>query len=143
MKRYLQITGVLALIGTFLIGCASDPYTRRGAAGGSLAGAGLGAIAGNNIKGMSRTEGAVAGALVGGLLGGGMGRQQGQIAGQQQQIAAMQQQMNTRTVNVTNSNGSVTPVVLRQTGNNQWQGPRGEIYNSVPSPSQLKAQYGF
>jgi hypothetical protein len=103
----------------------------------------MGAIAGNNIKGVSRTEGAVAGALVGGLVGGSSGRQQGQIAGQQQQINAMQQQMNTRTVNITNSNGSVTPVVLQQVGNNQWRGPRGEIYNSVPSESQLKKVYGF
>ncbi len=51
--------------------------------GGTLVGAGsgaaLGAIAGNNIRGINSTEGAVAGALVGGLLGNTMGRQQDQI----------------------------------------------------------------
>lgn len=143
MKRLIQTAGMLTLMGALAIGCASDPYTTRGAVGGSAAGAGLGYLAGRNIKGMSRTEGAVAGAMVGGLLGGSMGKQQGQIAGQQQQIAAMQQQMNTTTVNVTNSNGSVTPVVLRQVGNNQWQGPRGEIYNGVPTEAQLKGTYGM
>jgi len=48
----------------------------------------------------------------------------------------------TVTVNVQNSNGSFTPVTLRQIGA-QWVGPRGEYYDAVPSVGQLRPAYGF
>lgn len=46
------------------------------------------------------------------------------------------------TINIQNSNGSFTPVTLRQVGA-QWVGPRGEYYNGVPSVGQLRPMYGF
>ena len=46
------------------------------------------------------------------------------------------------TIKVQNSNGSYTPVVLRQVGS-QWVGPKGEYYDAVPSVGQLRPVYGF
>jgi hypothetical protein len=46
------------------------------------------------------------------------------------------------TINIQNSNGSFTPVTLRQAGT-QWVGPRGEYYDGVPSVGQLRPVYGF
>ena len=48
----------------------------------------------------------------------------------------------TRTVNVVNGNGSFSPVnlVLVQGG---WQGPKGEIYPTLPTADQLKSTYGI
>jgi hypothetical protein len=61
----------------------------------------------------------------------------------QQQSAQMQQEMNTVTINVTNSNGSITPVTLRKQGV-VYIGPRGETYTTLPTQEQLKqAGYGF
>ncbi|MEI6168093.1 MAG: hypothetical protein WCS52_12965 [bacterium] len=45
-------------------------------------------------------------------------------------------------INVQNSNGSMTPVTLRQIGN-QWVGPRGEYYDNLPTIGQLRTIYGF
>jgi hypothetical protein len=49
---------------------------------------------------------------------------------------------NTVIVNVTNSNGSVTPVKLTRQGSG-WLGPKGEYYSSLPTGEQLKPLYGF
>jgi hypothetical protein len=46
-------------------------------------------------------------------------------------------------VMVENSNGSRTPVELEPLGENQWKGPRGEIYSGLPSNDQLRDGYGF
>lgn len=48
----------------------------------------------------------------------------------------------TVTVSIQNSNGSFTPITLRQVGA-QWVGPKGEYYNAVPSVGQLRPVYGF
>ena len=42
-----------------------------------------------------------------------------------------------------NSNGSVTTVRLRGTGDGRWIGPNGEEYSSFPTEAQLKPVYGF
>ena len=55
---------------------------------------------------------------------------------------APQQQIATTVVNITNSNGSITPVTLRRSGN-LWIGPKGEQYLSIPTPEQLKPIYGL
>jgi outer membrane lipoprotein SlyB len=117
-----------------LVGCETSQGT--GTLVGAGSGAALGAIAGNNISGISRGEGAIAGALVGGLLGNTMGRQQ-------DQINAIDARVNYTTVNVRNSNGSVTPVQLRRAQGENWIGPRGEIYHGLPHESQLRNSYGF
>jgi hypothetical protein len=49
----------------------------------------------------------------------------------------------TTTIMVPNSNGSRTPVELEPLGANQWKGPRGEIYDGLPSEEQLQEGYGF
>jgi len=48
----------------------------------------------------------------------------------------------TMTINVQNSNGSMTPVTLRQVGV-QWVGPKGEYYDNLPTIGQLRPVYGF
>ena len=48
----------------------------------------------------------------------------------------------TMTINIQNSNGSYTPVLLRQVGA-QWVGPKGEYYNTLPTVGQLRPIYGF
>jgi len=50
--------------------------------------------------------------------------------------------MNTMTVNITNSNGSVSQVVLRKQGVG-YVGPRGEFYDHLPTGEELKPIYGF
>jgi hypothetical protein len=58
------------------------------------------------------------------------------------QIENVRQEANTVIVNITNSNGSITPVTLKRSGN-FWIGPRGEQYMSVPTAEQLKPIYGM
>lgn len=48
----------------------------------------------------------------------------------------------TMTINIQNSNGSFTPVLLRQVGT-KWVGPKGEYYDNLPSVGQLRPIYGF
>lgn len=133
-------------------GCASpggyqEPThaLKQGAAGAGL-GAIAGAVAGNNIKGINRGEGAIAGAALGALIGAAMGAQQDNM---DQQMGAMNARVNaaneaatTTIINVKNSNGSYTPVVIRKLGN-QYVGPRGEYYGAMPTEEQLKGPYGF
>jgi surface antigen len=132
MKK--QVFGVaLALGALFAVsGCETQA---GGTAAGAALGAGTGALIGNNVQGINTTQGAIGGAVIGGVLGNREGRQN-------ERIGAIEQGRNMVTVNVTNSNGSVTPVTLERSGN-QWRGPRGELYNSVPSESQLRNVYGF
>ena len=57
-------------------------------------------------------------------------------------IALAKQEAVTSTVNIPNSNGSTTPVLIRRQGN-VWVGPKGEQYTSYPTVEQLKPVYGF
>ncbi len=117
--------------------CTTQPYgnTTSGTLLGAGTGAAAGAIIGNNVNGLSTAEGAIGGAVLGGLVGNVMGRQQ-------DQINAARIEANQTVVNVPNSNGSYTPVVLTRAGNG-WQGPRGEFYTGVPSANQLRNLYGM
>jgi len=117
----------------FVAGCESDAQT------GALLGTGVGALAGQAIGG--DTEATLIGAAVGG--GGGY------IIGSEQdkkktkaEIDALRQDMNIVTVNITNSNGSVSQVLLRKQGVG-YVGPRGEYYNTLPTEEELKPIYGF
>ena len=47
----------------------------------------------------------------------------------------------TVTVNVPNSNGGYTAVVLKRSGNG-YVGPQGEYYDQIPTTAQLQAMYG-
>ncbi len=128
---------VISISGLLLGGCESE--AGKGAGIGSLAGAGLGAIVGHQSG--RTTEGA----LIGGAVGGGAGY----ILGSQKdkkktdaEISSIRQEMNVVTVNVTNSNGSITPVRLTKQGVG-YVGPRGEFYNHLPTGDELKPIYGF
>jgi len=48
-----------------------------------------------------------------------------------------------KTIWVTNSNGSKTPVELKPAGGGQWMGPKGEVYEELPTEDQLRETYGF
>ena len=128
----------------FVAGCASPQYQQHaGAVNYGGAGAGLGAIAGamagNNIRGLNTGEGAIAGALLGTIIGAAMGAQQDTF---NSRLGAVSEQASTQIVNVKNSNGSYTPVLIRKVGT-QYVGPRGEYYSAVPTEEQLKGPYGF
>lgn len=75
----LSLPLLTAILATSFVGCTGMSHQTSGTLGGAAIGAGLGAVAGNNIKGISKTEGAIAGGLVGGLIGNRMGAQQDQI----------------------------------------------------------------
>jgi phage tail tape-measure protein len=121
----------------FVAGCESEGQTD--ALIGSAAGAGIGAIIGN------QSGKAGQGALIGGAVGGGAGYIIGSEKDKkktQAEVDNLRQEMNTVTVNITNSNGSVSQVVLRKQGVG-YVGPRSEYYNHLPTPEELKPIYGF
>ncbi len=117
----------------FAAGCESDAQT--GALLGTAAGAGVGALAGGS------TEGTLIGAAVGGGVGYMLGSEQDKKK-TRAEIDSLRQEMNIVTVNITNSNGSITPVRLRKQGVG-YVGPRGEYYDKLPTEEQLKPIYGF
>ena len=116
----------------FFVGCESDAGT--GALLGTGIGAGVGALVGD-------TEGA----LIGAAVGGGAGYMLGNEGDKKKAAAdrdAIRSEMNTVTVNITNSNGSVSPVLLRKQGVG-YVGPRGEYYDKLPGQEKLHPVYGF
>jgi len=125
----LVCTAVLAVA----TGCQTD--AQKGAVIGSLAGAGIGQLAGGD------TEATLLGAAIG--AGGGylLGNERDKAA-QQKQMYAMSDDINSRLVNVTNSNGSIVQVRLRRQGVG-WVGTRGEYYPELPTEDQLRPVYGF
>ncbi|MFZ0034013.1 MAG: YMGG-like glycine zipper-containing protein [Sedimentisphaerales bacterium] len=148
-----NLATILIVVGASLglaivCGCENDAQT--GALIGAGAGAGIGQAIGHN------TESTLIGAGVGGGAGYMIGNESDkrktkaemeslrqQNMQMQQQNAQVQQEMSTVTVNIVNSNGSITPVTLRRQGA-VYIGPRGETYPTMPTQEQLKqAGYGF
>lgn len=130
----ILIIAVVSLGLALVCGCESDAQT--GALIGTGAGAGIGQAIGRD------TESTLIGAAVGGGAGYMIGNEQDKkkAAAEREQ---MRQEMNTVTINVTNSNGSITPVRLRRQGA-VYIGPRGETYPTLPTQEQLRqAGYGF
>jgi len=125
-----------------LAGCTT---TEQHAGAGALAGAGIGAIIGNNLGHGSgdRDKGAALGAVVGGLLGHQFGARKEHQQVTDARIQDLEASVNSTTVWVTNSNGSRTPVTLQKAPGGLWVGPRGEYYETFPSARQLKPVYGF
>ena len=117
----------------FVAGCESDAQT------GALIGTAVGAGAGQAIGG--DTESTLIGAAVGGGAGYMIGSEQDKKK-TKAEIDALRQDMNIVTVNITNSNGSVSQVLLRKQGVG-YVGPRGEYYNTLPTEEELKPIYGF
>jgi len=66
------------------------------------------------------------------------------VYAQPRQVVYVQQPIQpiSMVINVQNSNGSMTPVTMRQVGN-QWVGPRGEYYDNLPTVGDLRGVYGF
>jgi outer membrane lipoprotein SlyB len=136
MVRDLITILILAAISAglvFFTGCESDAQT--GAAIGTLAGAGIGQLAGGH------TESTLIGAAVGGGVGYILGNESDKKKAQTE-MYCLQDDMNTVTVNMTNSNGSVSQVRLRKQGIG-YVGTRGEYYPTLPTEDQLRPIYGF
>ncbi len=151
MKRINSVSAGLGLLamGIWLTGCATNGQSHNapgGALVGSLIGAGLGAVVGHQSGHTAE------GAAIGGALGAGggyiVGNEQDKAQLQAQNAQAMQAASNanaaanTVVINVTNSNGSITPVTLQRQGN-EYIGPKGEHYLQMPTPEQLRSVYGF
>jgi uncharacterized protein YcfJ len=140
MMKFIALSvSTVIIVSIFAVGCDSD--AKNDALIGSAVGAGAGAIIGHQSG--HATQGA--------LIGGGAGAAGGYIIGNEQdkkqqgsnfQNPSPQQATNTVIVNIINSNGSVTPVKLTRSGNN-YIGPRGEVYDHLPTDAELKPVYGF
>ena len=151
MKRYFYSLTVIAFLAA-VSGCA-NPYNNEGE--GAVAGGVLGAVAGGVIGHQSHDTGA------GMLIGGAVGAVAGAAVGSQIQkpepppqpatvvvaqpapavMPSTTYSGDTVTVNVPNSSGGYTSVVLKRSGNG-YVGPQGEYYDQVPSTDQLQAMYG-
>lgn len=136
-------------------GCAPNPYNNQGE--GSVAGGVLGAVAGGVIGHQSHDT--AAGMLIGGAVGAVAGAAVGSqiqkpepppaqvIVAQPAGVVVAQTPVSitysgdTVTINVPNSSGGYTAVVLKRSGNG-YVGPQGEYYEQVPSTAQLQAMYG-
>jgi hypothetical protein len=131
MKSLIML--LILLVSLIISGCSSDAGNT--ALLGTAIGAGVGALAGGD------TEGALVGAAVGGGSGYIIGNESDKNK-TKQEIEDVRQEQNIITIWITNSNGSKVPVRLTRNGPN-YIGPRGEIYNSLPSEEQLRMVYGF
>jgi hypothetical protein len=133
-NRTLSLLLIVVIAGSLLFaGCESD--AQRGAAAGAVAGAGVGQAIGRNSEST----------LIGAAVGGGAGYMLGNESDKRQakaETARIREDMNFITVNVTNSNGSISQVRLRTQGVG-YVGPRGEYYNKLPTQDQLRPVYGF
>ncbi len=132
-KMLFTLTIVAAVAGLFIAGCESD--AGNSALIGSALGAGIGQLAGGD------TEATLIGAAVGGGAGYAIGNESDRKK-QQQQINSVRAEQNTQTVWVTNSNGSKISVRLTKQGPG-YIGPRGEYYENLPTPEELRPVYGF
>ncbi|MBF0570302.1 MAG: glycine zipper 2TM domain-containing protein [Candidatus Omnitrophica bacterium] len=151
MKKCFYLSMVIVFLAG-ISGCA-NPYNNEGE--GAVAGGLLGAVAGGVIGHQSHDTGA------GMLIGGAVGAVAGAAVGSQIQkpepppqpapvivtqpapvvVPSATYSGDSVTVNVSNSNGGYTAVVLKRSGNG-YVGPQGEYYDQVPSEAQLQAMYG-
>jgi uncharacterized protein YcfJ len=136
MAKGLVIIFIAAAVSlglAFVVGCESEAQT--GSAVGALAGAGIGQLAGGN------TESTLIGAAVGGGAGYMIGNEQDKKK-TKAEMDNLRAGMNTITVNITNSNGSISQVKLIKQGVG-YVGPRGEYYDHIPTSEELRPIYGF
>lgn len=138
MKVWKTMMLVVAGCGIVLVsGCETEAQTK--AAWGTAIGAGAGQLIGGDTK--ATMIGAGIGAGAGYLWGSSEDKKKEQQA--QTQAQTIQNDANTVTVWITNSNGSKTPVKLTKTASGGYIGPRGESYDIMPTEEQLKKAYGF
>jgi hypothetical protein len=136
MAKKLITTLTVIAIGLNLIiiaGCQNDAQT--GAAVGTAAGAGIGQMAGGD------TESTLIGAGVGGVIGYVVGNESDKQKAQTERDN-LREETQYVTVNMTNSNGSISRVRLKKQGVG-YIGTRGEYYNQLPTEDQLRPIYGF
>ena len=91
------------------------------------------------------TEATLIGAAIGGGAGYMIGNEQDKKQERrrtQEEIAYVRDEMNYVTVNMTNSNGSISQVRLKKHGVG-YVGTRGEYYDHLPSSEELRPVYGF
>jgi len=149
MKKYFY-TLIMIVFLAAMSGCA-NPYNNEGE--GAVAGGLLGAVAGGVIGHQSHDTGAgmLIGGAVGAVAGAAVGSQIQKPEPPPQQVIVAQPASavvpsttyagDTATVNVPNSNGGYTAVVLKRSGNG-YVGPQGEYYDQIPTTAQLQAMYG-
>ena len=135
VTRTMQILiAVVVMIALLIVGgCQNDAMT--GTAVGSLAGAGIGQLAGGDTEST----------LIGAAIGAGTGYIFGNESDKKKTANEMQhirQEIDTQIVRVTNSNNSIILVKLRRQGVG-WVGTRGEYYSKLPTEDQLRPVYGF
>ena len=118
-------------------GCETQAQTK--AAWGTAIGAGAGQLLGGDTKATMIGAGVGAGA---GYIWGSMDDKKKDNQAQTR-AQTVQNDANTVTVWLTNSNGSKTPVKLTRTASGGYLGPRGEMYDTMPTEDQLKKVYGF
>lgn len=163
MKKWIRTVGFVLLIAVMLVGLSGcKTQAQTGALVGGAIGAGAGGLIGD-------TKGAVIGGAVGAGAGYLYGRHRdrqtdnGDVileengdfddAGTFEDGEAVPaapdysedygvNAENTVIVNVTNTDGSTTPVRLVRQGD-VWIGPRGEEYETFPTEEQLRLRYGF
>ena len=146
MTKYVvsvPVTVICLVVLVFGVGCDSDAKT------GAVAGGGIGAGAGAIIGHQSGKTGQ--GALIGGAIGAGTGLLIGNAQDKKKNETATpaksekQEAANANivTVSITNSNGSFTPVKLTKQSENNYVGPKGEVYDHLPTEAELKPVYGF
>jgi hypothetical protein len=124
---------MLILSALAVYGCESDAQT--GALIGTAIGAGVGQAVGGDTE--STLIGAGVGAAGGYMIGNEQDKQKAQ-SGTTTQPAGAEEVI----VNITNSNGSITPVKLQRKGA-VYIGPKGEYYDHLPAADELKPVYGF
>lgn len=140
------ITGLFVIsigFGVFLLsGCENE--TQNKALWGTAIGAGVGQLVGGDTK--ATLIGAGIGAGAGAAIGHSQDKKSEQQRQQQvapQQVQAQRADANVVTIWVTNSNGSKTPVKLTRTATGGYIGPKGEVYDTMPTAEQLLSVYGF
>ena len=124
---------VVSLGSVYLAGCEGE--AQIGSALGALAGAGIGQLAGGDTEAT----------LIGAAVGAGAGYMLGNETDKKVAVVernAIRADQNSTIVWITNSNGSQVPVRLAKNGP-AYIGPRGELYNQLPSQDQLRPVYGF
>ena len=135
-KRVLAMIVVIGLLGSiFCSGCGLSLHPIYKS---TLAGALIGGIIGY------QSDEALAGALIGGaILGvGELLSQTDEIAEEEESACSEPQQDEKVVVEVRNSNGSITPVLLTKKGS-LYVGPNGEAYRQRPTDQQLRPVYGL
>jgi len=139
LKRFVILSLLFFCVAVLLVlmGCETDAQN-TGLLGSGI-GVGVAAIAGG--EGRDLLTGAAIGGGAGYILGNESDKKKAR-ARTDQQTADLRSGQDIVSVMITNSNGSQSEVKLRRSGLN-YIGPRGEVYQTMPTEDQLRQVYGF